>query len=49
VIDDPVALGVNSVVASIPTLSEWGLIILSTLMALFGLVWMRRRQGFALL
>jgi hypothetical protein len=46
VIDDPVALGVNSVVASIPTLSEWGLIILSTLMALFGLVWMRRRQGF---
>jgi hypothetical protein len=47
VIDDPVALGVNSVVASIPTLSEWGLIILSTLMALFGLVWMRRRQGFA--
>ncbi|MBP6483095.1 MAG: IPTL-CTERM sorting domain-containing protein [Rhodoferax sp.] len=47
VIDDPVALGTGGgAVASIPTLSEWGLIILSTLMALFGLMWMRRRQGF---
>jgi hypothetical protein len=44
VIDDPVALA--SLVSSIPTLSEWGVIILSTLLALFGLVRMRRRQGF---
>jgi sugar lactone lactonase YvrE len=31
--------------AAIPTLSEWGVIALSSLLALFGLARMRRRQG----
>jgi hypothetical protein len=31
--------------ASIPTLSEWGMILLSGLMALFGFGQMRRRHG----
>lgn len=31
--------------AAIPTLSEWGVIALSTLLAMFGLAGMRRRQG----
>lgn len=32
-------------VLNIPTLSEWGMAVLSALMALFGLAWMRRREG----
>lgn len=46
VINDPVALGVSSSsasVAGIPTLSEWGLMMLSALMALGTLGAMRRR------
>ena len=39
-------LSFYSLASSIPTLSEWGVIILSTLLALFGLMRMRRRQGF---
>jgi hypothetical protein len=31
--------------ASIPTLSEWSMIFLATLMALVGLVQVRRRKG----
>lgn len=30
--------------ASIPTLSEWGLILTSAMLGLFGFVWMRRRS-----
>ena len=32
-------------VTAIPTLSEWGLIILTSLLALFGLAQVRRRRG----
>ncbi len=38
---DPIAIS-----AGIPTLSEWGLILLASLLAMFGLVQVRRRQGF---
>jgi hypothetical protein len=48
-ISDPVAVGVPAVASSgvtgVPTLSEWGVILLSGLMALAGLVRLRRRQG----
>ena len=30
---------------SVPTLSEWGMIILSTLVVLVGVVFSRKRQG----
>jgi hypothetical protein len=47
VINDPaVPVPLGSGPASIPTLSEWGMIILASLMALFGL-WQVRRRGFA--
>jgi hypothetical protein len=47
-ITDPVAVGVPraaSGATSIPTLSEWGVILLSGLMALTGLVRLRRLKG----
>jgi hypothetical protein len=47
-ITDPVAVGVPAVASGatgIPTLSEWGVILLSGLMALAGLVRLRRQQG----
>lgn len=37
--------GVPVAATSIPTLSEWGMIILSSLMAMFGYVQMRQRKG----
>ena len=45
-ITDPGGIGVQAVPTSpqtIPTLSEWGMILMSSLLALFGLVQMRRR------
>ena len=47
VISDPGGPGVpeGSAATSIPTLSEWGVIILSGLMALFGLAQARRRKA----
>jgi len=38
----------NATLAAIPTLSEWSLIVLSGLMALFGFVQLRRRHGTSL-
>ena len=46
-IHDPSGLGVTAVAAptSIPTLSEWGLILLSSLLAMVGIRQSRRRNG----
>jgi hypothetical protein len=41
----PVIVPGTSPAAGIPTLSEWGVIVLSALMGLFGLVQIRRRNG----
>jgi hypothetical protein len=47
-ITDPVAVGVPAVASSgvtgVPTLSEWGVILLSGLMALLGLAHVRKRR-----
>ncbi|RYE39752.1 MAG: IPTL-CTERM sorting domain-containing protein [Hyphomicrobiales bacterium] len=49
-IDDPFALVLAAAVpgpggvASIPTLSEWGVILMSALLAMFGLCRMRRQR-----
>ncbi|MFZ4480177.1 MAG: IPTL-CTERM sorting domain-containing protein, partial [Rhodoferax sp.] len=44
-IRDPGGIGVPGSTAPIPTLSEWGLIFLSSLMAMFGIQHTRRRKG----
>ncbi len=47
-IRDPGGLGVTAAAAvpqSIPTLSEWGMIFLSSLVAMFGMTQVRRRRG----
>ena len=44
-IHDPSGVGVSAAPASIPTLSEWGLILLTSLMAMFGIKQTRRRKG----
>lgn len=45
IIDDPVALAVPLAAgaAAIPTLSQWALIVLSSLVGIFGFAWTRRR------
>jgi hypothetical protein len=50
VITDPGAPGVPSGAGgtSVPTLSEWGVILLSSLMGMFGIAQVRRRRGSAL-
>jgi len=50
-IDDPSGVGVPTAAAAptaIPTLSEWGLIFLSSLLAFFGIRQARRRDGMSL-
>jgi hypothetical protein len=45
--DDPVensATPATAAVASIPTLSEWGMIVMSGLLMLFGMARLRRTQ-----
>jgi len=48
-IHDPSGFGVGPVsvaaAAPIPTLSEWGMIFLSSLVAMFGMTQVRRRRG----
>jgi len=48
-IRDPGGIGVSAAPVaapqSIPTLSEWGMIFLSSLVAMFGMTQVRRRRG----
>jgi hypothetical protein len=45
VIADPGGPGVGPSAASIPTLSEWGLILMAGLLGMFGLAQVRRGKG----